>query len=803
MNISRNWLKDYVKISDKISSAELAMKLNLTTAEVEGVIDQSEKLKGVVVGELLEVTKHPNADRLSLTKVNTGNQTLEIVCGAPNIAVGQKVPVALVGTTLPNGMKIEEREVRGYKSFGMLCAEDELGLGTDHAGILILDPKVKIGTPLTEVLGLNDAILEIDNKSLSHRPDLFSHYGIAREVAAILNEKLESYKVNLREPQGDNKKLDIKVEDASLCPRYMGVVIEGIEIAESPDWLKQRVTAAGMRPINNIVDITNFVMMDIGQPLHAFDYDKLQGHKIIVRTAKKGEKIKTLDNEIRNLSVTDLVIADAKEPVAIAGVMGGANTEIDNKTQKIIIESANFNHVSIRQTEAKLNLRTEASIRFEKALDPNIAELGIKKAMALILELCPKAKLVSAVTDVADFKLNQGPINVSLDFINDRIGAQISENKVLEILTALGFEVGVEDKNFEITIPTWRATKDISIPEDIVEEVARIYGYDNLEGQLPAFNMEKPKFIKEKQLERKIKDLLAYGFDMSEVYNYSFLSAEQIENLGLEVKDFIKMVNPLSQGLDYLRRSLIPGLLTSTALNLRFYDNFNLFEIGRVFIKEEKGELVSPLEKRHLPRQDKMVAGIIVEKENETPFYTIKNYLEQVLKQLRFDYQLVKPAEVAPWYAKTRCLEIQVAGDTIGYVGELAIKIQNEFGIKQKIGLFEFDLTKLTQKFTNEMNYQTIPKFPAIELDLAFVFDKTVLWEEIYQQVIKINKDLVKEVKLLDVYEGQGVPVDKKSLAFRVYYRCADRTLTRKEAEDIQQQIIKVLEQKFKAQIRQ
>jgi len=800
MKISRNWINDFVKIPDSLSAKELGLKLTMAMAEVEGFVDQKESLKGVVVGEILEVKKHPNADKLKLAIVDIGTKKLNIVCGGPNIEKGQKVPLATLGTVLPNGLKIEKVKVRGEESEGMLCAEDELGLGKDHSGILILDKKVKVGESLTKALGLDDVIYEIDNKSLTHRPDLWSQYGVAREVAAILSEKLKAYKVeSFKEGK---EKLDIKVEDFKLCPRYMGVVLEGIEIAESPEWLKKRVSAVGMRPINNVVDITNYVMMEIGQPLHAFDYDKLEGHRIIVRQAKPGEKIQTLDDQDRKLDEGTLVIADAKKPVAIAGVMGGANTEIDNQTKKVIIESANFSHVSIRKTEAKLGLRSEASIRFEKSLDPNIAELGIKKAIELILQICPKAKVVSKIEDVKKFKLEQGPIKVSFDFLNKRIGQEIEPQKVIKILERLGFEVKKQKDGLSILVPTWRATKDVSIPEDIVEEVARIYGYDNLKINMPLVAMERPEINKERELERKIKNILAYGLAMSEVYNYSFNSEEQLHKIGLPIDSHIKIANPLSGETTRLRISLLPNLLNNIIANERFFNEIKLFEVGSVYLKDKPGESISEKKQGFLPYQEKYFAGVIAQKEDQMPFYTAKNIIESLFKKLHLAYQ-IKEVKTAPvWAYAGRTAAIVLNGKQIGLVTEFNPKLYGKLDINNKVGIFEFSLTELNKVYTDEMAYLAISKFPSIDLDVSMIIDKQILWAEVKNLVLGVEKDLIREIKIFDVYEGKNIPAGKKSIAFRIEYRSDDKTLTMEEVQIIQQKVLNILEQKFGAQIR-
>ncbi|MDO8260470.1 MAG: phenylalanine--tRNA ligase subunit beta, partial [Candidatus Magasanikbacteria bacterium] len=495
MYLSLDWLKDFVEIPKNISPDELGSRLTLHTVEIDGVEKQADKFANVVVGKILEVKKHPNAERLQLARVSIGKEELGIVCGAPNIEAGQLVPVACVGAILPNGMEIREALVRGERSVGMLCAEDELGLGSDHAGILILDKNAKVGQSFGEYLGLKDIIFEVDNKSITNRADLWGHFGMAREIAAFLGTKTTKKFDKILESKIETDKEEItinaKVLDKDMCPRYMAVAMDGIKIGPSPEWMQRRLTAATVRPINNIVDITNYVMMELGQPMHAFDATSID--KIIVRRAKKNEVIKTLDGEKRELTENMLVIANAQAPVAVAGVMGGEYSEVRDETTRIVFESANFEHVSLRKTSTKLGLRTESSIRYEKGLDPNLCAMALARAVELVREICPDAKVISKVVDEKNFSLNQGPIDLSVKWLNNFIGADVKKKKIVDILESLGF--GVEGKNddLKVAIPTWRAVKDISIREDLAEEVARIIGYDNLTPVMPMVDMKRPQ----------------------------------------------------------------------------------------------------------------------------------------------------------------------------------------------------------------------------------------------------------------------------------------------------------------------
>jgi len=477
MLVSYNWLKKHVNINDNFSAEEVAAKLKSSTVEVEKVAYQGKNLESVVVGKVVTADKHPNADKLKVCQVDVGGENLPIVCGGSNVSMGMLVAVAKVGAKVQwHGegelAELVPTKIRGVESRGMICASTEVGLGQmfplkEEKEILDLSHfNFVVGTPLAEALKLDDYIFEIDNKSLSHRPDLWGHYGLAREVATIFNRDLNEYQTKEIK---DNKeiKLEVKVEDEELCPRYMAVAVGGIKIGESPAWLKQQLLAVGLRPINNIVDITNYLMLDLGQPMHAFDATKINGHKIIVRRAKEGEEFVALDESRHKLTSEVLVIADAKGPVALAGVMGGLESGVTGETQTVIFESANFNSTSIRKTSTRLGLRTDSAIRFEKSLDPNLAALALRRAVELTLELCPEAKVVSKVVDKKHFTLPIGPIEIALETFQQKLGVKLEEKEIIRILSKLGFEIKQKKTSLSVKIPTWRATKDISLAEDL------------------------------------------------------------------------------------------------------------------------------------------------------------------------------------------------------------------------------------------------------------------------------------------------------------------------------------------------
>ena len=809
MKLSLNWLKDFVNIPKGVTPEILASKLMLTTTEIEGMEKRGEVLDKLVVGFVKTREKHPNADRLSVTKVDIGGgKILNIICGAPNIAAGQKVVVALPGVTLPNGLTLERREVRGIVSEGMICSADEMGLGpSSHAGIMVLSGAAKVGAKVSTVLPMKDVIYEIDNKSLSHRSDLWGHYGMAREVAAILGQKFKEYKIKKAKNISKSAiKFEVKVQNKKLCPRYLGAVVENIKIGPSPAWLSTRLESVGVRPINNIVDITNYVMLEFGQPMHAFDFDKIGDAKqktIVVREAKDGENIATLDGVQRKLDKSILVIADNKKAVAIAGVMGGGNSEVSEKTTKIILEAANFDFINVRKTSMRLGLRTEASIRFEKGLDPNFAELGMARALELITKIIPGAKVAGKIVDVKNFKLNQGPIKFDFNFLNKKIGEIIPPAKVVSILKGLGFGVKKVGRVLNVKIPTWRATKDVDVAEDLVEEVARIYGYENIPAKIPEVRMVAPEENRARKVERLVKNILAKGLGMIEICNYSFTEEKVLRKFGLNPAEHIKLKNSINKNLTHLRQSLIPGLVANMAQNQYFADSVRIFEMGKIFFREA-GELKKGgKSSEHLPRQDESLAGMILEKGNETPFYGVKAAAAEVLDVLHIEHKFeVWQKDVPMWANSARTARIVVGGKTLGIVTELSPAVEQNFGVRHRVGIFGINFTEMVKLYRDEVVYRSIPKYPAIELDIALIMPQKTVWDDVLKNIFETENRLVKEVKLFDVYEGRGVEAGKKSLAFRIVYRSDERTLRIEEAKNVEQRIIKKLEQRFGTKLR-
>ncbi|MFH1838608.1 MAG: phenylalanine--tRNA ligase subunit beta [Candidatus Kuenenbacteria bacterium] len=831
MQLSLNWLKDFVDIPKSITPEKLGLKLTMHTVEIDGIKKQAENLDGVVVGEILEIKKHPNADKLSIAQVDVGEKkTWQIIFGQMlKVEVGQKIPVALAPTILPGDKKIEKTKLRGEISEGMFCLDQELGLSKEGISAHFFNKNIKNGTSIIEALKLNDVIFEVDNKSITHRSDLWGHYGMARDIATFLNIKLKKYNVNLQINANyanniNTQQIDIKVEDPKLCSRYMAIAMDKIEIKDSPEWMQKRLISVGMRPINNIVDITNYVMLELGQPTHTFNLEKIKSIQIpnskfqipnkskiqnsklktniIIRKAKNNEIIKTLDGQNRKLDESMLIIADNKKPIAIAGIMGGANSEVDNNTTSILIESANFNPISIRKTAQKLGLRSEASIRFEKSLDPNLCELALMKIVELIKESCSQAEIISELKDEKKYSLNHGPIELDLELVNKRIGKKIEEKKIIEILENLGFEIKKNNNILIVTIPSWRATKDVSIPEDLVEEIIRIYGYDNLDSQMPKITMQSPEINQERLLERKIKNILSNGAKLTEVYNYSFVGEYQLKKMGVNFFSHIKLINPIASHQTMLRQNLLVNLLENIKLNQAKYENINLFEIGNIYLNSFGNINKDNETKDTLPCQEKYIGIIIAGKENNL-FCKTKGIVEYLINDfnLKVDFKLI---EIYPeWLNKKIIAQINVQDKNIGIVAQLDDQIINNLGIKKQVVMAEINFQKFCDLILNNQDkkYKEIAKYPSVIRDLAFVIDDEILYSDIKNEIENFD-NLIKQVELFDIYQGEKLGQNKKNLAFHIMYQALNRTLTIDEIDQVQEKLIKYLEKKFKAQIR-
>ncbi|MBI2444301.1 MAG: phenylalanine--tRNA ligase subunit beta [Candidatus Magasanikbacteria bacterium] len=836
MLLSFNWLKQYVKLPDSVTPEAVAEKLKLATVEVEKVERQGAQLENIVVGKILKYEKHPNADKLKVCEVDIGAEKVTVVCGGSNVREGMLVALAKTGARVRwHGagelVELKPTKIRGVESQGMICASDEIGLSEmfpkkeekeifdlsvvipAKAGIqdnvdsrLRGNDKLKPGTLLADILGLNDTILEIDNKSLSHRPDLWGHYGFSREAAALFNRKLEVCRTKDIKP-GKEVKIKAEIKDSKLCSRYLAVAMSNIRVAESPRWLKQRLAAVGCRPLNNIVDITNYVMLDLGQPMHAFDGDRISEirnqKKIMVRRAQEGEKFVSLDGKEHVLTPEMLVIANEAGPLALAGVMGGEDSGITSDTATIIFESANFAAASIRKTSVKLGLRTDSSARFEKSLDPAQCELALKRAVELTQEICPGATVASAVAAEGAGKSPVSRLTISVEWFAQKLGVKIDTKIIIGILERLGFAVALKKGILQVSVPSWRATGDITIAEDVVEEVARIYGYDNIPASLPSFPLTPPEPNKLRALERAVADVLVRELAYTEVYNYSFVSAAQIAKLGDDGARYLELDNPLSKEKPYLRRHLLDNLLENLHQNIDAYPVLRLWEVGQVFHGEDAGPRVAANSDELLPRQDTWLTAIYVDKANDTPFGEARRAAETISKRLAFTFDFLPPAKPKPWQHPARAAALKHGDRQLGLVYELHPRVAGNFGLAVRVGIFSLNLSALAELTGGAAPspYQPVSLYPAVMRDIAFIVRTETTHAEIVQALQK-SDPLIKKTELFDVFAGQGVKAGHQSLAYHLTYIHPERTLTSAEVDAVEQKIIKLLQQKFNAEIR-
>lgn len=821
MLVSKNWLKEYVFLPDSLDPKELALKLKLTTVEVEGITTQGEYLDHVVVGVVKKVEKHPSADRLHVCQVNIGNEEVQIVCGGSNVVEGMKVALGKIGAkVLWHGegepVVLAETKIRGVESFGMICGADEIGLSEmfpkkDEKEILDLSHlKDKPGTPLKQALQLDDVIFEIDNKSMTHRPDLWGHMGLAREIAAIDRKELRELNPPIVKP-GKKDVIAVDVQEEGLCHRYMGVVLSGIEVKPSPEYIQKRLLAVGVRPINNIVDITNYVMLDIGQPLHAFDAEKIlhvdgkQGVKhLIVRLATEGEKLSGLDGKVYTLTRDMLVIASEEKALAVAGVIGSEESSVTNETTTIILESANFAASSVRKTSQALNIRTESSSRFEKTLDPTLCELALRRAVQLLQEVCPTVEVVSNIIDQKHFSINQGPIILSLDTVAKKIGIEIEKKTVLDILTRLGFLVKEKKNILLVTVPTWRATKDIVLPEDLIEEIARVYGYEQIPATLPAFSIIPPVQDDVHAAERKIRAVLSQTKHFSEVYNYSFVSREWAMKIEGNTDHYLELDNPIAKDRPLLRRSLTLGLLENVESNLHRFDRVALFELGRVYKTEEAGERATPNGDELLPRQPRILGIIFAQKGVSVPFTAVSDALHAMFHRLGIAFSLEKNAHQVSYLHTGRMAHIIVGEQVVGYVAELHPAMQERIGVSERVAVAEIDIDHLVVTLAARVSTQYIPvaEYPTITRDIACVVDESVQHAQMHA-LLRSADSLIAAVELFDIYRGTHISAGKKSMGYRVVYQSHDRTLEALEVDKIHASVVKKLVKTFGATIRE
>ncbi|MBL5766284.1 phenylalanine--tRNA ligase subunit beta [Heyndrickxia sporothermodurans] len=803
MLVSYKWLNEYVDLNG-LSAEELAEKITRSGIEVESVEHKAASIKGVVVGHVLECEKHPNADKLNKCLVDLGDEApVQIICGAKNVAKGQKVAVATVGAVLPGNFKIKKSKLRGEESNGMICSLQELGIEgklipKDFAeGIFVFPNDVEVGSDALVLLNLDDKILELG--LTPNRSDCLSMLGVAYEVAAILGTEVKLPAIEkATDSEAASDYISIKVDAPEENPLYVAKIIKNVKIGPSPLWVQTRLMSAGIRPHNNVVDITNYILLEYGQPLHAFDYNKLGSKEIVVRLAHEGEKITTLDDTERTLKASHLVITNGKDPIAMAGVMGGANSEVSDSTTTVLLESAYFNGQTVRNASKDHGLRSEASARFEKGVDPNRIHDAAERA-AELMEKYASGDVLSGVVEVNTLRVEPAVIEITLSKINQTLGTTITSNEVLEIFNRLQFDVKLDDEIFTITIPTRRG--DITIQEDLIEEVARLYGYDNLPTTLPSGETT-PGGLTENQRKRRAAKRFLEGAGLNQAITYSLTSEEKSKNYAIEKRDPIRLAMPMSEERSHLRLSILPGLLDVVSYNLaRKNDSVSIYEIGSVFLKTTDHE--QPDEYEHL-------AGAITGlwhsqlwqgEKKAVDFYVAKGVVEGLFEKLGVSQHISYQTAQIDGMHPGRTAEIVLDNEVIGFIGQIHPQVQKELDLKETY-VFEL-MTKPVFSFdVRPLQYMSIPRFPSITRDIALVVDSTVNAGTLKDIIETAGGSLLKEVSIFDLYEGEHMEQGKKSIAFSLKYFDPDRTLTDDEVVKAHEKVLKAVKEQTGAELR-
>ena len=807
MKVSLNWVKKYVDLPDYITTKQIATDLTLRTVEVEGYENTEEKFHDIIVGKILEVNEHPNADKLRVCKVDIGDgEPKQIVCGGSNLYTNEMVVVCKPGAEVywhgeSELMKIKDSKVRGVDSYGMICGAEEVYLENifpakdedeivDLAGIDCYP-----GQSITEIIDMKDVVLEIDNKSLTNRPDLWGHYGIARELSAIYDvdlKPIEKVKIDSNLP-----KYDVVIEDTTKCQRYVAVEIDNVYEKRSPLWMQSAIIKGGMRPINAIVDITNYVMMAVGQPLHAFDKTHVDGNKIIVRNARDGEELLLLDNNTIELTTDDLVISDSKDAMALAGIRGGKKDSILPETTGVVLEVANFTAKTIRKTGKRFDEKTDASIRYEKNLDTQRVEEGLNLALALFKEIFPESKIV-AFNDVYPVKTKNEKINVSEEFLDTRLGKKIDRETITRVLTRLGYEVNYKNGIYTVVVPTYRSTGDVSLKDDVMGDIARLLSFESFEAQPLTISFDHAVLQNKVLLETRIKEYLSNRCGFYEIFTYPWINEKYIDAASLNKEDSIKLATPPSPEEAYLRSSLVPGMLEAISKNLRYFDSFKMFEMAQVFIK---GEYHESSEDETLPIHKKLLTGSIVGSNPKEIFYELKGVIENIsrythMKELNFTTECEKPS----WADINAYLAIKLDNEIVGYMGLLSVKTMNDAKIKRtNVAIFELDSDMFIPLESRTNKFKHIPVLPSVEKDLSLIVDENITWAD----MTKYIRSKASDIKFIEEYRGNQIPEGKKSIMLRITFDSGDTTLTSEEINTKLDAIIRTLNKMCGAVLRE
>ncbi|KAI3350502.1 phenylalanine--tRNA ligase subunit beta [Clostridium botulinum] len=790
MKVPFSWLQDYVDIN--VSPKELGDKLTLTGSQLEELIIQGDVIDKVVTGKITEIEKHPDADKLSICQVDIGTETIQIVTAATNMKEQDVVPVALHGSTLADGTKIKKGKLRGVPSNGMFCSEEELGIAGDEPvhGLMILPTDTKLGVELKELLKLNKAILDFE--ITSNRPDCLSIVGMARETAAALRTTYKMPNLEYKVSGNGNVESELNVEVKNdLCLRYMARKVKNVKVKPSPGWMQERLLEAGIRPIDNIVDITNFVMLELGQPMHAYDAREISTNKIVVERAKNGEKFTTLDEVERELDDSMLCIKDDNKIVGLAGIMGGLNSEIKEDTTEVIFESANFDGTNIRVNSKKLNLRSEASGRFEKDIDPNLAKLAIDRACALICEL-GAGEVIEGTIDIYNKKKEEGKVIVDSNWVNKFLGTNLSKEEMKKCLDSVDLFTEFDGDNLNVTAPTFRI--DIAIKEDIAEEIARIHGYDVIPATIFSVATSREPKYRKRLLDDKVV-MLATGSGLNQSISYSFVSPKVFDKINVpedsELRNVVKIKNPLGEDYSVMRTTTIPSMMECLGRNYsRNNDYVRLFEMAKIYIKNED-ETKIPTERNIL------TIGMY----GDCDYLDLKGAVENIVEGLGIKNSKYERESENVSYHPGKTAKLVIGKNVVGTLGEVHLDVTENYGIDVPCFIAELNLDALYESADMDRKYKALPKFPAVTRDIALLVEDSILVQEIEECIRKAGGNLVEKVQLFDIYKGKQIPDGKKSIAYAIAYR-ADKTLTDKEVNKVHDKILRSLEYKLGATLR-
>lgn len=800
MKVSLNWVKKYIDIPAELTNSQIAYDLTMRTVEVEDVVDTAEKFHDIVVGKITTVNAHPNADKLRVCMVDIGEaEDVQIVCGGSNLYEGEKVVVSKPGAEVywhgeSDLMKIKETKMRGVASYGMICGAEEVYLedlypADDPTVIVDLgDIDATPGQNIADVIGMNDTVLEIDNKSLTNRPDLWGHYGIARELAAIYKlplKPLDEFVV----PAG-LREYEVEIDCTEKCYRYACLEIRNLSVKDSPLWMKTAIINGGMRPINAIVDITNYIMLSVGQPTHAFDRTHVTGEKIIVRNANVDEKLELLDGENIDLTPEDLVICDVEGPIALAGIRGGKKDSILDDTVDVVLEVANFTAGAIRNTGKRFDEKTDASIRYEKGIDTQRVYQGLALGVKLFKEIFPEAEF-TAFKDVNPVETKRAEVDVTKAFLDTRLGKVLDDSEISDTLRRLGFDVEFKNGVFHTVAPTWRSTGDISMRDDVLGEIARLVGYENFEAKPLPVNFENAVHQIEMDLNRHLREHLAFRCGFNEIFTYPWIDEKYIKAAKIDMAKGVRLATPPAPELATLRQSLVPGALEAVVKNLRYYDEFKIFEVAEVF---EKGEFHPSSEDETLPIHKLMLTGAVVGKDAKSLFFDAKGVVESLPRYCHMNGYQFKQVEKPSWADSEVYLNIlNDDKEIVGSLGLVSVATLSDAGVKKaSAAVFELDVKKLVP-FTSRTNeFEHLPQFPLVEEDLSLLADEDVKWEDIYEAI----KYMAKEVSFIEEYRGSQIPEGKKSIMIRIKLGNDDSTMTAKQIEKKTKNILNVLAKK-------